>query len=238
MVKKYGNQRRRQMAKRIYFKSTPLENKLFEENFCEFKYYSGFAVSQKQKSIADLHKNILLAEPEGKILEVSTKSPNPLGIRLSAFNLKFYDEFLCKEFFLENIFQSAKAFEHGGPYEELLQVSPRDAKRDDRLKTSGKLIGFYHHSKLWPLSPPTMFYDWIYMTALSMNDELSNKAVEYNIFTDIEFNHEKSLNCQARAVAIYVSLKQKGILREVLQNNNLLSKVYTVKESNAQQALF
>ena len=48
----------------------------------------------------------------------------------------------------------------------------------------------------------------------------------------------KSLNCQARAVAIYVSLKQKGILNEVLQNNNLLSKVYTVKENNVQQTLF
>lgn len=117
------------MAKRLYFKSTPLENNIFEEKFCEFKYFSGFAVSQKQKSIVELHKNILLEEPKSKILEVSTKSTNPLGVRLSAFNLKFYDEFLCKEFFLENIFQSAKAFEHGGPYEDLLQVSPKDAKR-------------------------------------------------------------------------------------------------------------
>ena len=40
--------------------------------------------------------------------------------------------------------------------------------------------------------------------------------INYDFFTDIEFNHEKSLNCQARSAAIFVSLYQKGLLEECL----------------------
>ena len=35
---------------------------------------------------------------------------------------------------------------------------------------------------------------------------------EYDAFMDIEFNPAKSLNCQARAAAMYVSLKKVGLL--------------------------
>lgn len=48
----------------------------------------------------------------------------------------------------------------------------------------------------------------------------------YNVFTDIEFNHKKSINCQARSAAIFVSLKRKGVLEEVINNPELFSKIY------------
>ena len=41
--------------------------------------------------------------------------------------------------------------------------------------------------------------------------ELSEKLLNYDAFTDIEFSPDKSLNCQADAAALYVSLAKKGL---------------------------
>lgn len=214
------------MAKRLFFISTPDSEQIFKERFCEFAYYNGFAVSQKQKSINSFHTCIKQANKDLNILEVSTKSTEAIGVALSAFNLKFYDEFNCKEFPLENIFQSSKVYEKGGPYRDLLNVPPKDAKRDERLLNSGKLKYFYFEDIVWELEPKTMFYDWIYIKALSRNKKLSEEILEYNAFTDIEFNHEKSINCQARSVAIFVSLSKLGIVKEVLNDKEKFKLIY------------
>ena len=34
----------------------------------------------------------------------------------------------------------------------------------------------------------------------------------YDAFTDIEFNPDKSLNCQARAAAMFVALNREGLI--------------------------
>ena len=80
------------MAKRICFISKPYEYPIYDEVLIEFEYFTGFAISQKQKSINSMHASILRADSSLKVLEVSTKSTNPLGVALSAFNLKFLDE--------------------------------------------------------------------------------------------------------------------------------------------------
>ncbi len=48
-----------------------------------FEWYSGFAVSQKQKSIASLHNAIIKADKSAKPLEISTKSKETIGINLN-----------------------------------------------------------------------------------------------------------------------------------------------------------
>ncbi len=214
------------MAKRMYFKVSQAEDVVFEEGTCDFEYNKGFSITQKQKNITALHNAILIKEPNSSILEISTKSNVDLGVNLSAFNLRLYNEYLKRTVSLENIFQSSKVFEGGGPYTDLLVVSPREAKQDMRLKNSGKLIGFYYSNTLWDTTPKTLFYDWLYINALHQNKELSQEVMSYNIFTDIEFNHNKSINCQARSAAIYVSLRKKGIIQQVLDNYKLLSTVY------------
>lgn len=110
------------MVKRICFVSKPNDNPIYKEIEVEFNYYNGFAVSQKQKSISSMHESIVRIDKFLKVLEVSTKSTNPVGIALSAFNLKFLDETSGKEYPLENIFQSSKVFEYGGPYSYMLLV--------------------------------------------------------------------------------------------------------------------
>ena len=75
----------------------------------EFDYFSGFAVSQKQKSIRALHESFMDLFPEKKILDISTKSTENLGISLSAFNMEINNE--GKRINLECAFQGSKKFE-------------------------------------------------------------------------------------------------------------------------------
>ena len=227
------------MAKRICFISTPSEYPIYKEIEVEFEYFNGFAVSQKQKSIRSMHESVNKMDKSLQILEVSTKSTNPIGVALSAFNLKFYEINTDKEYPLENIFQSSKVFERGGPYRDLLNVHPKDAKRDERLKSSGNLIHFNYNGTIWEKEPKTMFYDWIYMSSLYRNESLSKKILEYNAFTDIEFNQEKSINCQARSAAIFVSLSKLGKLEKVLNNKEELKRIYSKGcNNNTQMSLF
>lgn len=136
------------------------------------------------------------------------------GPALSAFALPKYVPALGKSAPLENVFQAGKVFEHGGPYPDLLTLSPRDAKRDERLRTGGKLTGFVFDGKAYPTEPKTAFYDYLYITALLENPALTETVLSYNAFTDIEFNPQKSLNCQAAAAARFVSLHRLGLLKE------------------------
>ena len=210
----------------------------YKQEEIEFEYFNGFAISQKQKSIKSLHRSILEKNKELRILEISTKSEEEIGFRLSAFNLKFKSKEYNGEYNLENIFQSSKVFENGGPYRGLLNVPPKDAKRDDRLLYSGKLIAFDYAGHKWELTPKTMFYDWIYMTALSQNEELSELIMNYDAFTDIEFNPERSINCQARSAAIFVGLTKAGILKDIIQNCDSMKSIYAQENESVQISLF
>lgn len=216
------------MAKRMYFVIS--NNLIYEEKTIEFKYFNGFAVSQKQKSIVSLHEAILENDNNADILEVSSKSLNEIGTKLSAFNLKIkMNGHLVS---LENIFQSSKVFEYGGPYKDLLNVSPIEAKKDERLRTSGNIVGFELNSKKYPIEPKTLFYDWIYCNTLNLYPDIVNEIIKYNVFTDIEFNHEKSINCQARSVAIFVSLYKQNLLKEALSNIDSFLNIVYKQENN------
>lgn len=63
---------------------------------------------------------------------------------------------------------------------------------------------FDYNGEIFPLFPKTLFYDYIYIKAVveSLNDEEIQEIRNYNHFTDIEFNPQKSINTQAKSVAI------------------------------------
>ena len=100
-----------------------------ELSYIEFKWFPGLSVSQKQKSITSLHES---AKDKGcsNVLEISSKSLDPLGIKLSAFNLMIQTQKKNKEFSMETAFQSSKVFEHGGPFIDLLTGTSKQAKQD------------------------------------------------------------------------------------------------------------
>ncbi len=232
------------MAKRIVFVVSDDKNsqKFVDEVEIEFEWFPGFAKSQKQKSIQSLHENYLktygLAHNKTRVLEISTKSNTKLGVELSAFRLKFYHPELKKEIPVENIFQSSKVFEaegipEGVQYLDLLEKSPSEAKKDPRLKEGKKLIGFRFLGIEWPLEPKTLFYDWIYINAVYQNKRLRKKITEYDAFTDIEFNPKKSINCQAKAAALYVSLYRRGLLEKALESVENYKQIIAGRQQNA-----
>ncbi|MDR2081574.1 MAG: hypothetical protein LBP54_06795, partial [Campylobacteraceae bacterium] len=172
------------------------------------------------------HEEIKRQDADLKILEISSKSENPVGVKLSAFNLQYDNG--GKYYAVENIYQSSKVFENGGAFTDLLYCSPANAKRDERLKTSGNITHFEFNNEIWELEPKSMFYDYVYLKALyqSQNRDLQDAVLKYGAFTDIEFNQKKSINCQARSVAIFVSLSLQGLLNDALKSGDSFKAAY------------
>lgn len=182
----------------------------------DFRWFAGMAISQKQKSIASLHESATDKGLCGKPLEVSSKSPISIGVALSAFNLGSVSPRSQKHYTVETVFQSSKVFENGGPYRDLLYGTSRDAKKDPRIQESGRLLHFDYFGTTWALEPKTAFYDWLYIKTLSNNQELMDEASLYDAFTDIEFNPDRSINCQAYSLALFKALKERNLLSESL----------------------
>lgn len=206
-----------------------------EEKSIEFKWHPGMAKSQKQKSITELHSAAFDLGYE-RILEISSKSKNELGIKLSAFNLLITTKKNNNTFTVETAFQGSKVFAKGGPYRDLFGLDSLAAKKDIRLKESGPLTRFEFFGKIFPLEPRTFFYDWLYINALVQNEDLAKEVVNYEAFSDIEFNPKKSINCQAHAVAIYVSLVKENKLKAALNSPedflDLLRSHYSIQSRN------
>lgn len=201
-----------------------LDNRYCVRENVEFEYFNGFSDAQKRRCINSLHQSYLEKNHGKRILEISSKSENELGIRLSAFNLMIKSE-NGKLFSVESAFQAGKVFENGGPYLDLLEVPSSAAKRDERLKNSGRIIAFEFDGKRFETEPKTYFYNWLYISSLHLHEELAKQLIEYDAFTDIVFNPQKSINCQAEAAAIYVSLSRQGLLEEALRDKDNFKKI-------------
>ena len=134
---------------------------------------------------------------------------------------------------VEVTFQGSKVFEHGGPFTDLYAKTAREAKRDPRLKESGQLLYFEFGGKRWELKPRTAFYDWLYLRRLQQDSELAQHLLGYQGFTDIEFNPQKSINCQARSAALYVALTQRGLLHEALETPERYLQIVSAQEGQA-----
>jgi len=217
------------MATRPIFLSTTDPKELFKEVNIDFQFFNGFAVSQKLKSIQSFH-NSVNKEGHENILEVSTKSDNHLGWQLSAFNL-MVDFDIDKKISLECAFQGSKVFEGDIQYNDLYYVESIKAKKDERLKRSGNIIGFSFDGVFWENEPKTAFYDYLYIKTLYNNyRDIIEELVHYDVFTDIEFNPKKSLNCQARTCATLVSLVKLNLLEEAISSKeNFIKLVYKIE---------
>lgn len=224
------------MANRPIYIPNPTGQTLVTTRLVEFKWFPGMAVVQKQKSIESLHEAAKQLLGISSLLEVSSKSATPLGVDLSAFNLMITTLKYNKTFSVESAFQSSKVFERGGPFLDLLDKTSREAKKDERLQKSGRLKCFKFFGVEWGLEPQTAFYDWLYINALKKNSNYAEQIKEYSAFTDIEFNPERSINCQAYSVALFVSLQRRNLLEYATSSQAAFLEVVSgVPISNARQ---
>ncbi|EOW9269331.1 hypothetical protein GU269_17125 [Vibrio cholerae] len=194
------------------------------EKAIDFKWHPGMAKSQKQKSVSELHSAAKLFGINN-ILEISSKSLDELGILLSAFNLSFVTKRYNQQITVESAFQGSKVFKRGGPYKDLYLADSMTSKKDIRIKDSGQLVGFNFFNTEFPLIPRTYFYDWLYINALVNNPQLVEELYKFDGFSDIEFNPKKSINCQAHAAALFVSLSSAGALEEALSSPDLFLRI-------------
>lgn len=175
----------------------------------------GFALVQKQKNLMALRA---AASRIGlnHLLEISSKSDEKVGRHLSAFHLKIASR--LGELSLESAFQGSKVFEGGGPFRDIYELEPREAKRDVRIKNSGRLVGFDFFGVKFSLYPATSFYDWLYIKSIFQHKDWILNRIDgdhvYDGYTDIEFNPIKSINCQAKSCALFVGIYRAGLLTE------------------------
>ena len=211
------------MSERPIFQPIKEGKSLVKKYSIEFTWYPGFSKEQKQKSIESLHSEAKKNHNLSKILEISTKSKDSIGISCSAFNLKLGTQSGAVST-VESLYQGSKVFERGGPYKDLYNKSSLDSKKDDRIKNSGELKGFNFQGILWGLND--FFYDWLYMNALLQNHSLAEKLIKYDAFSDIEFNPKKSFNCQAYSASLYKSALMRGYDLNLIKSQNGFKKLF------------
>ena len=222
-------------ATKLYFKASKNGVETKEINFA---FYSGFAPIQKIKSRDSMHKSILKQEPNAKILEVSTKSDDEFGKKLSAFNLMIDNRpfecafqeskrFKISDSIITNIELDTKGNgkismdisdrlvrENDAYYLEPISDNPRELKSllkaFMKANKRAKLSHFVYKGEIFEINAgvansESYFYDFLYFRALRENFSKSEirQILQYSIFTDIEFNHKVSINCQARSCALY-----------------------------------
>ena len=188
---------------------------LVKTDMVRIERHVGFSSKQKKKSINDLHQVIRKKYGFKNVLELSSKSGNPLSFLLSPLSLQLTDDKTATSHSVENALQASKMFEQGGPFTDILQVAPRQAKKDERLKSSGLLVGYKYAGMEWDVTPLTAFYDWLYINALKLREDLHEEVMQYQAFTDIEFNPKKSIHCSAYSLAMFVALNKRDRLDNI-----------------------
>ena len=108
------------MARRPIFIPQTDRGQLVCEFIVDFTWHAGLARSQAQKSLQSLHAAAaqLGIEP---ILEISSKSFQPLGVNLSVFNLQL-ECGPCGRISVEAAYQGSKVFEGGQQYEDIYRL--------------------------------------------------------------------------------------------------------------------
>ena len=179
----------------------------------KWKYYGGLfsgwveidkneTVYSTKLSAADYQASLVSAGNSGTVNSVVSQTIDKLAASGAT-----YTEY--------GMLMAGKVFENGCQYTDLMLVSPKDAKRDERLKNSGKLTMFRFSGQNFPLIPESLFYNYIYINAIIENEKLAKKILDFNGFTDIEFNPQKSISTQAESAAIYVALAELGMTGKI-----------------------
>lgn len=209
---------------------------LVKTDMVRIERHVGFATRQKKKTLNDLHRVIKKKYGFKNVLELSTKSGNKLSFPLSPYSLQITNDNGQKSS-VENAFQASKVFEQGGPYLDLLSEKPRQARKDDRLISSGELIGYDYFGMEWGVEPLTTFYDWLYINALKQHPQLHEEVIQYQAFTDISFNPKKSIHCAAYSLAMFVALHKRDLLQGVEDPGTFYDVVTSFELSNTEHLL-
>lgn len=244
----------------------------FEEKLVEFEWFSGMSWQQHQKS--SLSMLAVLQEQGHTPAEISRRSTDrDFCVQLSAFNLKLnsvnvenifqaYKKFNDGGPYLDLLNVDPKSAKNDCRIQSSDSKKPclthkidfknkefyenEDICRFCKKRLNRTLIGFSSKNTSWGLEPKSMFYDALYISALLQNQHLTSQLVQYDAFTDIEFNQKipysndkGPFNCQARSCAIYVTLKKSGYTDEailkIINSPEQISEMYDIQNTSFEQ---
>lgn len=244
----------------------------FEEKTVEFEWFLGMSWQQKQKSSLSMLEK--LEEMGYTPIEVSRRSVDmDFGVQLSAFNLKLnkynvenifqaYKKFNDGGPYFDLLKVDPKTARGDCRIQTSESKKPCQTYKVDfknkgfyenssvcehcRNRQKRHLIGFSSGKTQWDSEPKSIFYDAVYISALLQNKHLSDRLVDHNAFSDVEFNQkipysqEKGpFNCQARSCAIFSTLKQVNYsdeqILEMVQSPEKMKYLYGVPPKSSEQ---
>ena len=153
--------------------------------------------------------------PQGRVLEISTRSADADGRRMSAMNLRVAGE-AGGEVALESAYQAAKDF-GAGPDTRIETLDGFEAKRRSKQRAARmagagcELAGFTRNGVHWPASTGTAFYDrlWLEGALDAYGDRLGEVLRPCLGFSDCFFRPGPARACQAAAAATAAVLLEK-----------------------------
>ena len=212
------------VAFRPVFIST-FDDELVNIDSIEFEWMKGRDPLTKKNNSKSLIKSFY-KKYNYKPLEVSTKSDNALGMLLSAFNLTLKTP--VGHIPVECAYQGSKKYMEIGKREEFYKTNPVNIKKIIKKENIDKysIQSFDFFGDIWNIEPKEAFYSWLYLKGLGDNKSIEKELIKFKAFIDIEFNPKKSINCQARACAMYVSLKKMNIFEHALKNKKSFLSIF------------
>ncbi len=150
----------------------------------------------------------------GNLLEISSRSGDPLGRDLSAMNLPAAGD--PRGRVVEAVYQGAKCYGAGGPDPRGLQSGYAAKKRDRERRREGPLGGFEHEGRRWPAETGSAFYDWLWTrSALARwGEALIERLQRFDGFTD-QFHRAGAVACQAKTAAMVAGMGPARVRRAV-----------------------
>lgn len=217
------------VARILYVPTRGEAGKLVEEITVEFPWQGWQTPEQKRANVETLHAG---AKALGvtPVLEISTKSPQSLGQRLSPFNLRcgvtVNGRMLETSF--ESLWNGSKVFEKGGPFPELFELAPWESLKDPRnsRRVNGKILGVHLEEKKYP---HLAGYDFLYISAAHpvLTEKDWQTLFNFGGFTEVTLNPDHADTCQAGSVALMVELKRRGLLERVLESFEMFEDLVT-----------
>ena len=149
-----------------------------------------------------------------RVLEISSRSDEPLGRRLSAMHLRAPGPDGDRGLPVESVYQAAKCYGDGGPDDQPIP-NGYDAKRHDRERRgAGPLRGFHHQGTFWPAASGSAFYDRLWIQAAAAAGA-GRELGRFDAYTDQFHRPGQALACQARSAAMLVGLDRARELGKV-----------------------
>ena len=214
------------MAKRLYFIPKSSYQGLIVEKTVYFPEIRGERAHSMKKTLETMLHVIRAKESGGEILEVSPYG-NAVGKACTPWLLKLKGEDGVA-YPVAALYEVAKVYEEGGPYEDLKSKRPDEILGDQRHRQAGSLMGFHFEHEAFTTNPRHKFFDYLYIRALKDREDLHEELLKAEILTDVTYQMSSMYLSPARSVSYFISLYKEGLLDKVLSSSEEFDHLYTL----------